>query len=104
MNAKDFDAFMRRCMNEAPTPDDGRYINSPAPKVVWYDALKNEVEKAQVEKQYKITYKMKKEDIMTFVSGLHNIQMDMIETVVISKEKQGFPEANAVIDHIRNLK
>jgi hypothetical protein len=27
MNAKDFDAFMRKCMNEAPTPDDGRYLN-----------------------------------------------------------------------------
>jgi hypothetical protein len=47
---------------------------------------------------------MKKEDIMTFVSGLHNVQMDMIETVVIAKEKQGFPEATAVIEHIRNLK
>lgn len=104
MNAKDFDAFMRKCMNEAPTPDDGRYINSKVPKVVWYDALKNEVEKAQLEKQYKITYKMKKEDIMTFVSGLHNIQMDMIETIVILKEKQGFPEATAVINHIMELK
>ena len=104
MNAKDFDAFMRKCMNEAPTPDDGRYINPKAPKIVWYDALKNEVEKAQVEKQYKISYKMKPEDIMTFVSGLHNIQMDMIETVVISKEKQGFPEATAVINHIMELK
>jgi hypothetical protein len=91
-------------MNEAPTPDDGRHINPTAPKVVWYDALKNEVEKAQLEKQYKITYKMKKEDIMTFVSGLYNIQMDMIETIVLSKEKQGFPEATAVINHIMDLK
>ena len=55
-------------------------------------------------KQYKISYTMSREDIMTFVSGLHDVQMDMIETVVISKEKQGFPEATAVIDHIRNLK
>jgi hypothetical protein len=47
---------------------------------------------------------MKREDIMTFVSGLHDVQMDMIETVVIAKEKQGFPEASAVIDHIRRLK
>ena len=104
MNAEDFDAFMRKCMNEAPTPDNGRYINSKTPKVVWYDALKNEVEKAQLEKQYKITYKMKREDIMTFVSGLHNIQMDMIETIVIAKEKQGFPEAAAVIKHVMELK
>jgi hypothetical protein len=47
---------------------------------------------------------MKKEDIMTFVSGLHDMQQDMIETVVISKEKQGFPEASAVIKHIMEKK
>jgi len=28
----------------------------------------------------------------------------MIETVVISKERQGFPEANAVIKHIMEKK
>ena len=104
MDSKDFDAFMRKCMNEAPTPDDGCYINPKAPKIVWYDALKNEVEKAQLGKQYKITYKMKKEDIMTFVSGLHDIQMDMIETVVMRKEREGFPEATTVIKHIMELK
>ena len=27
---------------------------------------------------------MKREDIMTFVSGLHDLQMDMIETVAVS--------------------
>ena len=53
---------------------------------------------------YSIRMTMKREDIMTFVSGLHDVQMDMIETVVIAKEKQGFPEATAVIDHIRGLK
>ena len=55
-------------------------------------------------KQYKISYTMRKEDIMTFVSGLHDVQMDMIETVVMSKEKQGFPEATAVIKHIMEKK
>ena len=89
MNAKDFDAFMRKCMNEALTPDDGRYV-SP----------KNKMEHLK----YSIKVTMKKEDIMTFVSGLHDVQMDMIETVVISKEKQGFPEATAVINHIMELK
>jgi hypothetical protein len=44
------------------------------------------------------------DQIMTFVSGLHQTQMDMIESVVTSKEKQGFPEATSVIDHIRSLK
>jgi hypothetical protein len=55
-------------------------------------------------KQYKISYTMSREDIMTFVNGLHDVQMDMIETVVMRKEREGFPEARAVIDHIRNLK
>jgi hypothetical protein len=53
---------------------------------------------------FNIRYTMKKEDIMTFVSGLHDIQMDMIETVVISKEREGFPEASAVIRHIMEKK
>jgi len=47
---------------------------------------------------------MKREDIMTFVSGLHDLQMDMIENVVIRKEREGFPEATAVIKHIMELK
>ena len=54
--------------------------------------------------QYKIAYTMKREDIMTFVSGLHEVQHDMIETVVESKERQGFPEANLVIKHIMEKK
>jgi hypothetical protein len=53
---------------------------------------------------YNIQYSMKKEDIMTFVSGLHDIQQDMIETVVIRKEREGFPEATAVIRHIMEKK
>jgi hypothetical protein len=55
-------------------------------------------------KQYKISYKMKKEDIMTFVSGLHDIQMDMIECAVIKKEREGFPEATTLIKHIMEIK
>jgi len=53
---------------------------------------------------YNIKMTMKREDIMTFVSGLHDRQMDMIETVVVSKERQGFPEASAVIKHIMEKK
>ena len=79
-------------------------MEKKTPKFVWYDALKNEVEKAQSAKEYKISYKMKSEDIMTFVSGLHTVQLDMIETVVAKKEREGFPEASAVIDHIMGLK
>ena len=46
---------------------------------------------------------MNKKDIMTFVSGLHDIQEAMIEELVSRKEKQGFPEATEVINHIRSL-
>jgi hypothetical protein len=53
---------------------------------------------------YNIKMTMKREDIMTFVSGLHDMQMEMIETVVASKERQGFPEASVVIKHIMEKK
>jgi spermidine synthase len=46
---------------------------------------------------------LNKKDIMTFVSGLHDLQADMIEELVRRKEAQGFPEATAVINHIRSL-
>ena len=99
-NDKDWDKFMRKAMNDVPSNDD-KYIT---PKLVCRDALKKEVEQVQLQKEYKISYKMKPEDIMSFVSGLHNIQLDMIETIVIRKEREGFPEANVVINHIKNLR
>jgi hypothetical protein len=52
---------------------------------------------------YNIRQTLKREEIMTFVGGLHDLQMDMIELTVASKERQGFPEATVVIDHIRSL-
>ena len=52
-------------------------------------------------KQVRIVYTMKREDIMTFVSGLHEIQMEMIEKAV---EKSGFKEANEVIKYIMEKK
>ena len=54
-------------------------------------------------KLYNIRYVMDKKDIMTFVSGLHEIQNDMLEEAVAVKERQGFPEADAVIKHIQAL-
>lgn len=55
-------------------------------------------------KLYNIRMTMKPEDIMSFVSGLHEVQADMIECAVIKKEKEGFPEANAIIKHIMEKK
>ena len=51
-----------------------------------------------------LRYLMKPEEIMTFVSGLHEVQADMIECQVIKKEREGFPEARAVIKHIMEKK
>jgi hypothetical protein len=53
---------------------------------------------------YNIKMVMKPEDIMTFVSGLHEVQADMVECAVIKKEREGFPEASAVIRHIMEKK
>jgi hypothetical protein len=47
---------------------------------------------------------MKKQDLDAFLGGLHQMQMDMIETVVASKERQGFPEATVLIKHIMEKK
>ena len=53
---------------------------------------------------FNIRYTMKPKDIMTFVSGLHQTQQEMIELVMASKEREGFPEASAVIQHIMEKK
>jgi hypothetical protein len=74
------------------------------PKFVWYDALKNEVEKSQAQKLYSIKMTLKPSEIMTFVGGLHDIQADMIESVVKAKEAQGFPEATELLKHIMERK
>ena len=47
---------------------------------------------------------LSRDQIMTFVSGLHETQMELIEAMVGSRERQGFPEATAVIKHIMELK
>jgi hypothetical protein len=43
---------------------------------------------------------MRREDLMTFVSGLHEIQMEMIDEAV---NKSDWREAKEVINHIKNL-
>ena len=53
---------------------------------------------------YSIRYTMKPDQIFTFVSGLHDIQLDMIDEAVTAKEKQGFPEATAAIKRIMEMK
>jgi hypothetical protein len=45
-----------------------------------------------------------RDQLMTFVAGLHQTQQEMIEALVASKECQGFPEAMVVIRHIMEKK
>jgi hypothetical protein len=47
---------------------------------------------------------LSRDQIMTFVSGLHETQWELIEAVVFSRERQGFPEATAVIKQIMEKK
>jgi len=51
-----------------------------------------------------IRYTLSKDQIMTFVSGLHDVQADMIEQAVEQKQRDGFPEAQQVIEYIKGLK
>jgi hypothetical protein len=47
---------------------------------------------------------LNRDQIMTFVNGLHETQNELIEAVVISRERQGFPEATAVLKSIMEKK
>ena len=50
---------------------------------------------------YNIRYVMRKEDIMTFVSGLHKVQEHMLEEALA---KSDMKEANEVIKYIMEKK
>jgi DNA-directed RNA polymerase subunit L len=52
-------------------------------------------------KKKQIQFYMRKEDIMTFINGLHEIQMEMIDEAV---EKSGYKDAKEVIERIKELK
>jgi len=58
--------------------------------------------KRQIQSSIKMT--LTRDQIMTFVGGLHETQMELIEAVVASRERQGFPEATAVIKRIMEIK
>lgn len=54
-------------------------------------------------KLYNIKMTLNRDQIMTFVAGLHETQWELIEATVASREAKGFPEATEVIKHIMNL-
>ena len=45
----------------------------------------------------------KRQVIDQVLNDLHTMQMDMIESAVRIREGKGFPEANEIINRIRNL-
>ncbi len=47
-----------------------------------------------------LKYVMKRKDIMTFVSGLHDMQADMIEELVRREEAKGFPQVQEVLKSV----
>ncbi len=53
------------------------------------------------EKMQRIRVVLSKDQLMSFVGGLHEMQLQMIDDAVDLKEKDGFPEANEIIDFIR---
>jgi hypothetical protein len=54
--------------------------------------------------QENIRIQLGRADIPKFLSMLHETQFNLIEAAVASREKQGFPEANAIIKHIMEKK
>jgi len=58
--------------------------------------------KRQILSSIKMT--LTRDQIMTFVGGLHETQMELIEAVVASRERQGFPEATAAIKRIMEMR
>ena len=52
-------------------------------------------------KMQRLRVVLTKDQLMTFVGGLHEVQMDMIDEAVAIKEKEGFPEAKEIIQYIQ---
>jgi hypothetical protein len=54
--------------------------------------------------QKPVRIQIERADIPKFLSMLHETQFNLIEAAVESRERQGFPEANAVIKSIMEKK
>ena len=52
-------------------------------------------------KMQRVRMVLTKDQLFTFVGGLHEMQLQMIDEAVEIKEKEGFPEANEIINFIR---
>jgi hypothetical protein len=51
-------------------------------------------------KMQRVRILLPKNQLMSFVGGLHQMQLEMIDEAVAIKEKEGFPEAKEIIQNI----
>jgi hypothetical protein len=51
-------------------------------------------------KMQRVRMVLSKNQLMSFVGGLHQMQLEMIDEAVAIKEKEGFPEAKEIIQNI----
>jgi hypothetical protein len=72
--------------------------------MMYQDDFKDDRENRKKHTIASIKATLSRDQIMTFVSGLHETQMQLIEAVVASRERQGFPEASAVLKSIMERK
>jgi hypothetical protein len=72
--------------------------------MMYQDDFKDDRENRKKHTIASIKTTLSRDQIMTFVSGLHETQWQLIEAVVISRERQGFPEATAVLKSIMEQK
>lgn len=63
----------------------------------------NSFNSARQEIRYAQGLSRKRKIIQKQLDVLHTMQLDMIDEAVESKQREGFPEANEVIDYIRSL-
>ena len=63
----------------------------------------NAFNRARQEIRYTQGLSRKRQIINQQLEDLHSMYIEMIEAAVHSKEYQGFPEANEVINHVRSL-
>lgn len=50
---------------------------------------------------FSVKYTLKKEQIQDFVNSLYEIQDGFVEAALAKKEREGFPEATEIINHIK---
>jgi hypothetical protein len=53
---------------------------------------------------FNFRYTIAKKDIPDFVNSLHKLQEHYLDAALDEKAREGYPEAMAVIDHIKGLK